>query len=261
MANRRVYRTCPQCGGEYWGRPTKYCSRACYIATKKTGEERPCAICGTTMYVAEWDRSRITCSYECAGKWHAREHVQENNPLWLGPLTKKCKGCDQTFQYSRSDQKRKYCSHACYAAAHSRIARAKWPTSECAVCGKRFRYKSNSQPGICCSNACRHIWNSGPNAPGYRHGRVNMLFGTAWQRVRDAAVARDGHRCQHCGCTKGEAKGNRLHVHHKIPRALFGDVNAANALHNLITLCPTCHGKEERKTRKMYRSGQLHLLV
>ncbi|OGO10319.1 MAG: hypothetical protein A2Y93_13275 [Chloroflexi bacterium RBG_13_68_17] len=75
-------------------------------------------------------------------------------------------------------------------------------------------------------------------------------YGPEWGRARDAARARDGHRCRQCGAPEREG---RVHdVHHVRPFREFGYVpgenrldREANALENLITLCATCHHRAE----------------
>ncbi len=75
-------------------------------------------------------------------------------------------------------------------------------------------------------------------------------YGPEWTQVRDAARARDGHRCRQCGAPEREG---RVHdVHHIRPFREFGYVpgqnrfdREANALDNLITLCATCHHRAE----------------
>ncbi|MEJ5198211.1 MAG: Zn-binding domain-containing protein [Anaerolineae bacterium] len=89
-------------------------------------------------------------------------------------------------------------------------------------------------------------------------------YGPNWPRQRDAARARDGFRCQSCGAL--ETGGRQHDVHHRIPFRAFvahpdlrGDLPAdrawevANALENLVTLCPACHRRAEASVR--VRSG------
>jgi len=76
-------------------------------------------------------------------------------------------------------------------------------------------------------------------------------YGPDWPTQRDAARARDGYRCRHCGAPE---RPDRQHdVHHVIPFRAFGYVpggndlyRLANAPDNLITLCPSCHRRVER---------------
>ncbi len=73
-------------------------------------------------------------------------------------------------------------------------------------------------------------------------------YGLNWQRQRQLALERDGYRCRSCG-----ASGDiMLHVHHIRPFREFGYVKGdnenyrqANAVDNLVTLCPGCHRRAE----------------
>jgi len=78
--------------------------------------------------------------------------------------------------------------------------------------------------------------------------------GPNWVRQRDRARARDGYRCQHCSVA--ERSGHQHDVHHLSPFRSFGWVPgqndnylAANELHNLSTLCPSCHRRAESSQR------------
>jgi predicted nucleic acid-binding Zn ribbon protein len=64
--------------------------------------------------------------------------------------------------------------------------------------------------------------------------------GPNWDRQSKAARQRDNDTCQHCGIS-----APHLPVHHIMPFRLFTDYRAANALDNLVTLCPICHGAAE----------------
>ncbi|MFQ5341968.1 MAG: Zn-binding domain-containing protein, partial [Anaerolineae bacterium] len=78
--------------------------------------------------------------------------------------------------------------------------------------------------------------------------------GPNWQQQRDAARARDGFRCRHCGAPE---RPDRQHdIHHLQPFRDFGYVpgqneryRAANQLDNLITLCRVCHRQAENAQR------------
>ncbi len=76
-------------------------------------------------------------------------------------------------------------------------------------------------------------------------------YGPDWPAQRDAARARDRHRCRRCGAP--ERDGHHHDVHHMTPFRAFGYVpgrndlyKLANRLENLITLCPSCHRQAER---------------
>ncbi|MEI7988419.1 MAG: DEAD/DEAH box helicase [Chloroflexota bacterium] len=80
-------------------------------------------------------------------------------------------------------------------------------------------------------------------------GKPNY-YGSNWDTQRNLARTRDMYRCQLCG--KPEIT-QAHHVHHKIPFRLFSDIQEANDLSNLITLCSKCHQKVEVSVRM--RSG------
>lgn len=68
--------------------------------------------------------------------------------------------------------------------------------------------------------------------------RNYSINGDDWDAIRNLILCRDEFRCQHCGKTDG-----RLHIHHKVPFMMSFD----NSLNNLITLCPSCHTKEDMR--------------
>ncbi len=75
-------------------------------------------------------------------------------------------------------------------------------------------------------------------------------YGPNWPEQRQAALARDNHRCRSCGAEARPGQG--LHVHHIRPFREYGYVpgqneayRLANDLDNLATLCPSCHRRAE----------------
>jgi DEAD/DEAH box helicase domain-containing protein len=75
-------------------------------------------------------------------------------------------------------------------------------------------------------------------------------YGPNWQAQRQAALERDGHRCRTCGAKARPGQG--LHIHHIRPFREYGYISGeneaflqANALENLVTLCPSCHRRAE----------------
>ena len=82
------------------------------------------------------------------------------------------------------------------------------------------------------------LWRNDPNE-----------YGPNWPAQRNAARARDGHRCQVCSVPEQQ----QHHVHHKVPFRSFASYQQANALSNLVTLCPRCHHRVEQSVR--VRSG------
>lgn len=75
-------------------------------------------------------------------------------------------------------------------------------------------------------------------------------YGREWMKIRQKILLRDEYRCKACGVS---GSLQPLHVHHIQPFKNFTLLEAANALSNLITLCPVCHRKAEQNIR--IRSG------
>lgn len=92
------------------------------------------------------------------------------------------------------------------------------------------------------SESCkgRKPWN-------YIDGRSKLLsplrYGDDWEKIRYLVYLRDKFTCQHCKERMGKIA---FHIHHKIPFL----INFDNSLNNLITLCRSCHMKEEMRLRK-----------
>lgn len=64
----------------------------------------------------------------------------------------------------------------------------------------------------------------------------NRYYRTAvWQRLRKACIERDYNQCVVC------TSQHRLTAHHIVARKQGGE----DALHNLVTLCHSCHSKHE----------------
>ena len=76
-----------------------------------------------------------------------------------------------------------------------------------------------------------------------RRERRRVYKSPRWRRLRLAAIARAGRRCERCG-----GLDPRLHCHHKVPLVRGG---APFDLGNVEVLCPSCH-EAERKPK--YRS-------
>lgn len=83
------------------------------------------------------------------------------------------------------------------------------------------------------------LWSNTPND-----------YGPGWAALTRWVRERDGYRCAMCGVNEQD----RAHdVHHKIPLRALGNLEQANRLENLVTLCPACHKRVETAVR--VRSG------
>jgi DEAD/DEAH box helicase domain-containing protein len=79
------------------------------------------------------------------------------------------------------------------------------------------------------------VWRNDPNQ-----------YGSKWETQRKLARQRDGYCCQICGLKEN---GQTHDVHHKIPFRWFNDLEQANQLSNLITLCSRCHQRAEASVK------------
>lgn len=77
-------------------------------------------------------------------------------------------------------------------------------------------------------------------------------YGNYWEKIRILIWRRDKYECQNCGMNMDECYRKfkcTLHVHHIIPLLTSFD----NSLNNLITLCPSCHKKEDMRLIKEFK--------
>lgn len=80
--------------------------------------------------------------------------------------------------------------------------------------------------------------------------KISPRYGPNWGDIRATITERDGFDCRVC-----ERSPEDLHVHHITPAREFmtrsssskNDYESMNESSNLITLCPSCHGRFEGK--------------
>lgn len=82
------------------------------------------------------------------------------------------------------------------------------------------------------------------NVAGLDSPYSNTEYGPNWSKQRARCLERDGYECRVCESTKEEI-GREPAVHHIKPRSEYDDNWEQNDLSNLVTLCPTCHGRFE----------------
>ena len=106
--------------------------------------------------------------------------------------------------------------------------------------GHTHGFKKGIYQGFGFKKGCKP-WN-------YIDGRSKVVaparYGDDWDKIRLLIYNRDNYTCQKCG--KKMDKNNILHIHHIIPFLETFD----NSLHNLITLCRTCHRQEDARIIK-----------
>jgi 5-methylcytosine-specific restriction endonuclease McrA len=105
---------------------------------------------------------------------------------------------------------------------------------------------------------------------------IEYMARLGWLEISEKIKRRDKYTCQSCGFEESKflagkeklnitkkpysfvSSGNHkgiLHVHHKIPIS-FGGSDESD---NLITLCPSCHLKMERRIERWFRMAKKNL--
>ncbi|MBP1466255.1 group II intron reverse transcriptase/maturase [Candidatus Chloroploca sp. M-50] len=95
---------------------------------------------------------------------------------------------------------------------------------------ERMRYAHRPNPYLNATNEVYLTYHRDPLAGKKEWGGAHF-YGEGWTEVRDEVLTRDGRKCRVCG------KGGRVEVHHIRPH----QPGRPHELHNLITLCATCH--------------------
>jgi 5-methylcytosine-specific restriction endonuclease McrA len=208
-----------------------------------------CQHCGT---VFEAYGERTYCSKQCTNMGQVGRKLCTKGifvPRSKGEY-RICPQCHKRWWKPPSVAKSVYCSAACYFAIRWGNG-AHRETRKCKVCDVTWECKKSAQR-VCCSIECRrillqttylaeksHLWRGGSAEQDYGKHTGN------WNCVRRQALERDGHTCVLCGSP------DKLGVHHKIPYRYVME----HRLENLITLCRSCHSKEELKINPLIRKS------
>ena len=125
-AKTPLEKTCPTCG-KIFKRNTpiqKYCSRECYIQSKKTfnSQEKICPVCGKNFHTISENPTQTYCSRDCANK---DKIVHDRNKI--------CPTCGKSFIAPPIKPYQIYCCRAC-----ANKMRTLKKTKICPVCGKKF---------------------------------------------------------------------------------------------------------------------------
>lgn len=230
-------RTCPACGKEHHKR-TVLCA-SCYRQSPRMGlpvdaaslrggidlaQSKVCPVCERVFHKkratsqTEWDEQTQYCSRACYGKSKA-----------LPACT--CEQCGQSYRpIGRSWSAARYCSRACLTASQRK------PLPLCAMCGETCHKHGRRF----CSPECKVAWYRGPAVYNYLGGQAREHYASAFWLERARLVRERDKVCQHCGAES--SVGKELHVHHVVPWRISHD----DAVENLVTLCPSCHKREDQ---------------
>ncbi len=210
-------------------------------------KHRYCEHCGILFFNPRPKRfCSVQCRYAAVPTWNKGRRGYEV-PGAHRRVERTCLACGGIFYvYPKSERPGKYCSSECYLTT-------RWPnnriTRACAICGRIFE-STLSANRVSCSERCRRERISealrGPNSHLWRGGKM-APYNSEWQAQRRAALERDNHTCVLCGDKDGPQ------VHHITPYRY----SQSHATENLVTLCRSCHSREELKVNAAVRAGLL----
>jgi 5-methylcytosine-specific restriction endonuclease McrA len=120
-------------------------------------------------------------------------------------------------------------------------------TVKCTHCGKRTTvprwFEKEGLELHFCGDRCRGLWRDDHRSEVKLKGNRDYRGGN-WQTIARSIRERDAYRCRSCGISE-ETLGRQLDVHHVVPFRAFGSPDRANQPDNLISVCPSCHKKQE----------------
>lgn len=205
---------CKFCGKKF--RPSKpdsnFCSHACANKSRTNPSKKSIFICGWCgKEFEEWTyRNSSFCSNQCRSEFAAKQPKPHKHPKIR--VRHVCLTCGKSFIVEENQIRLrgggKYCSRICQGVAKS----------------KTFSKEGN------------------PNFKGGISQDSKYYRGSNWKTQKRRAMKRDNYECQVCGKRRNEVGFFGLGVHHIIPYRHFkGNLEAANQLENLITLCRKHH--------------------
>jgi 5-methylcytosine-specific restriction endonuclease McrA len=235
---RKVERKCPVCGLRYsadevrlkHGRETT-CSRDCSYKLRATSRNKSktynCAVCGKEVLrsPAQVKSRFVFCSRDCHYRGRSMGFVQR--------IVKQ--------PYNVSEQGRKGWNEA--GNRRKGIPRKGLITWVCEICKKECSItRGQFAPARklrFCSPECANKAMRGASNPSWRGGHPEY-YGPNWRPLQRQARKEDDYKCQRCGVSQEEL-GRALDVHHIRPVSTFAQVNDANYLENVVSICHDCH--------------------
>jgi len=236
-----VERKCPVCGVTYLadqvrlrhGRQTT-CSRKCSYTLRagllSRAKTFKCAVCGNEVLRSP---SKVKSSFVFCSPDRPLHHYSGRSMGLVHRIV--------TKPYNISDAGRDGWREA--AKRRKGIPRKELVTWTCEACGKeRSLTRGHLAPARklrFCSPECASRGLRGVGNPAWRGGHPEY-YGPDWRSLQRRARKLDGYVCQRCGVSQAMA-GRALDVHHVEPVSSFFEVNDANQIENVVTLCHGCH--------------------
>lgn len=203
------------------------------------------------------DYKRISC-VDCSGMFtlkpgpgRPRIRCGECSPEKMGPQARRtrqdiCSAPWCSSQITTGSAATLYCSDKCRIDVGNwkqHIVTRRKPATTCPGCGAEFSPLNERR--LFCSEDCR-ISDIYRKRPGSTHRRRARQYGCEFHRVDKVAVfARDGWRCQHCGCDtpqrlQGTREPNAPELDHIVPMSKGG----AHSYANTQCLCRSCNSRK-----------------
>lgn len=208
---------------------------------------RHCAVCDTVL-PANSSKKRY-CSPECRKIGKPEVWNKGTKGLALGRKRtgefRNCVQCNIEFYSSPGRSEALYCSTACYSA--HRWGGSRRTDRLCVICSNPFSVNHSSEKVTCskeCSSEHKSRCHRGEKSSLWRGGKTLPYCGE-WKSIRRSVYDRDGYKCVIC-----ESR-DRIQCHHKIPYRYSQN----HDMSNLVTLCRSCHSKEELIVNAMSRQG------
>lgn len=198
------------------------------------------------------------CDRDCRADWQTVHQTGENHPNYTQKLIE-CDWCGDTLsrpKWRREQYEHQFCDKDCkgnfYAANPAELHEHDRVEVECETCGEqleRRQHRIEQNDVHFCSLECKGEWWSDQTS-GADHvlwkGGCRSWYGENWDEQRRKARKRDGYRCWFCGTTDGASqliRGRELDVHHVKRKDDFDDLQEANRVRNLLTVCQWCHSR------------------
>jgi len=217
--------------------------------------KKKCINCGKIFYKKPSDSKRYWlkkkyCCIKCSGTLFNKTGRNDicavcGNKLWIIPYKDKCSKTGKHF-----------CSREC---ANKLVGKLKTGYHHTEETKQKIREARAKQIISKESYIKRGKKFSGKNHWNWKGGISNnpeVTYGNDWHSIRIKIYKRDNYICQKCGIKcSGKMGKNLIQCHHKQPWR----EGKNNNMKNLITLCLSCHIKEDfrydRKIRDIKKSG------
>lgn len=134
----------------------------------------------------------------------------------------------------------------------SEAHRGQIPWSKGKTFSLEYRQKlSKAHKGIRNPNSLKalNVYQRGEKNPNWKGGKLHYTNNGEWRKIKQKILKRDNYHCYLC-----KKKGN-LTVHHILPFRYSSE----NQEKDLITLCRSCHMKEEWKLSKKLKQGEIYI--